>query len=71
MAYSNSARAGNATVMDRLTASARSLQATIERRRVYNRTLRELRGLSERELDDLGLSAATLLEVAREAAYGK
>jgi uncharacterized protein YjiS (DUF1127 family) len=71
MAYTNTARAGNATVLDRVTSAVRSVQAAMERRRLYNRTLSELRALSERELADLGLNASTIAEVAREAAYGK
>jgi uncharacterized protein YjiS (DUF1127 family) len=71
MAYTNSTRAGNAALLDRLSAVVRSLRETMERRRLYNRTLRELKALSERELADLGLHAASIAEVAREAAYGK
>jgi uncharacterized protein YjiS (DUF1127 family) len=71
MAYTNTARAGNATVRDRATALVRSVQGAIERRRLYNQTLRELSALTERDLADLGLHRSTITEVAREAAYGK
>lgn len=37
---------------------------------VYRHTLNELEALSERELDDLGLSSLVLRDVAYEAAYG-
>lgn len=48
-----------------------SLGAALARRRVYNRTLEELRGLTDRELADLGISRFSIAQVAREAAYGK
>ncbi|TMV89735.1 DUF1127 domain-containing protein [Thioclava sp. BHET1] len=41
------------------------------RRKVYRQTLGELRSLSARELDDLGLHASMITRVAYEAAYGK
>ena len=48
-----------------------SLGAALARRRVYNRTLEELRGLTDRELADLGISRFSIAQVAHEAAYGK
>jgi uncharacterized protein YjiS (DUF1127 family) len=41
----------------------------IARRRVFNQTLFELGQLSDRDLSDLGLSRASISDVAREAAY--
>lgn len=46
------------------------LKARFTRYRVYRNTLNELSDLSQRELDDLGLSRAMLRRVAYEAAYG-
>lgn len=40
------------------------------RRRLFKETLRELNGLSTRELNDLGLSRSMITRVAYEAAYG-
>jgi uncharacterized protein YjiS (DUF1127 family) len=71
MAYTNTARAGNATVLDRVTATIRSLRGSIERRRLYNQTLRELGALTDRDLADVGLHPSIIADVAREAAYGK
>ncbi|MER5170580.1 DUF1127 domain-containing protein [Thioclava sp. GXIMD2076] len=48
-----------------------ALKDALARRKVYNETLAELRSLSVRELDDLGMSRATLTRVAAEAAYGR
>ena len=36
--------------------------------RVYHESLSELRSLSDRELDDIGMHRSTLKDVAREAA---
>jgi uncharacterized protein YjiS (DUF1127 family) len=41
------------------------------RRKVYRQTVAELRSLSGRELDDLGIHRSTITRVAFEAAYGK
>ena len=43
----------------------------LARRKVYRDTLRELKSLSTRELDDLGLHRSMITRVAQEAAYGK
>ncbi|WP_339107800.1 DUF1127 domain-containing protein [Thioclava sp. GXIMD4216] len=48
-----------------------ALKDAIARRKLYNETLAELRSLSTRELDDLGMSRAMLTRVAAEAAYGR
>ena len=71
MAYTNTIRAGNVSILDRLSAVARTVAAAVERRRLYSQTLRELESLSARELADLGLHRSVIADVAREAAYGK
>jgi uncharacterized protein YjiS (DUF1127 family) len=71
MAYANSTRAVSVSLSDRLAATVSVLRAAIQRRRVYEQTLRELRSLSDRDLSDLGISRAVITMVAREAAYGK
>lgn len=48
-----------------------AIKEAIARRKVYNQTLNELRQLSNRELNDLGLSRSVITRVAAEAAYGK
>ena len=47
------------------------LKDAIARRKVYNQTVRELKGLSNRELDDLGISRTMITRIAAEAAYAK
>ena len=39
--------------------------------RLYQNTLQELRMLSDRELDDLGISKHVIAEVAYDAVYGR
>lgn len=71
MAYVNSTRSASFGFADRAIRLVRSLREAAERRRVYTRTIRELRGLSARELADLGIHRSMITRVAREAAYGK
>lgn len=71
MAYANSSRAVSISLSDRLAATVSVVRAAIQRRRVYEQTLRELRSLSDRDLSDLGISRSVITMVAHEAAYGK
>ena len=71
MAYVTGTRATSPTLADRISSITKAVSSAIARRRVYARTLRELNALSTRELNDLGISASMIREVAREAAYGK
>ena len=48
-----------------------TLRARYEAWRVYRKTRTELSALSDRELDDLGLSRSSIPAVSHEAAYGK
>ena len=71
MAYVNSTRAASFGIVDRAATVVKSLRTALERRRVYNQTVRELRALSKRDLADLGLHPSMITRVALEAAYGK
>lgn len=71
MAYVNSTRAANASVADRVASLFAGLSAALQRRRVYNQTISELRALSNRELADLGINRSMIVSIARDAAYGK
>lgn len=42
-----------------------------QRRAVYARTVKELSGLTDRELSDINLSRAQIHDVAHQAAFGK
>ncbi len=75
MAYVNTTRAAKSSVADRFGGLFGGLfagfGAMIQRRRIYDQTLRELGALSDRELSDLGMSREMVPAVAREAAYGQ
>ena len=71
MAYVNSTRIAHNGFADRLNTLVASMKTALQRRRVYAQTVRELNGLSERELADLGIHAAMITAIAKEAAYGK
>ena len=53
-----------------LSATLRDWRAGYAKRRTYKRTLRELNELTDRELNDLGLSRSSLRAAARDAVYG-
>ncbi len=71
MAYVSGNRASTLTLGNRLGEIFSGLSEAYAAWRVYRRTLNELQGLSNRELDDLGLNASTIRAAALEAAYGK
>ncbi len=71
MAYVNSTRAASNGLGDRFGTLVKSVKSAIARRAVYAQTLRELNGLTNRELADLGIARANIAVIAREAAYGK
>jgi uncharacterized protein YjiS (DUF1127 family) len=48
-----------------------AVREEFRRRRVYRTTLRQLRGLSQRDLDDLGIARHMISRLAAEAAWGK
>lgn len=71
MAYVNSTRVAQKGLLDRLTDLKDRALAAIQARRLYAQTVAELNALSDRELADLGISRLGIVEVAREAAFGK
>jgi uncharacterized protein YjiS (DUF1127 family) len=71
MAYVNSSRTLNISFADRLGSIANSVKLALNRRRLFNQTVRELNALSDRELADLGIHASMIKDIAKQAAYGK
>lgn len=71
MAYINSSRTLNVSFADRLGYITKSVKLALHRRRLFNRTVRELNALSTRELNDLGINGSMIREIAAQAAYGK
>lgn len=70
MAYATDIRMDHHGLRDRVAALHTAFVEARAQRRVFRRTLEELRMLSDRELADLGIAAADIPGIAREAAYG-
>ena len=70
MAYVNS-RSASVSISDRFGALVKMVKDAVERRQVYAVTVRELSALSDRDLNDMGISRLAITDVAREAAYTK
>ena len=71
MAHANTTRSAEIGLGGRFGTAVQTVQEMVRKRGIYTRTLRELRGLTDRDLSDLGLHRSMIAEVAREAAYGK
>jgi uncharacterized protein YjiS (DUF1127 family) len=71
MAYANNSRAAAFGLADRFAGFVASVKINAAKRRVYEKTVRELNALTDRELTDLGISRLSIEDVARVAAYGK
>lgn len=70
MAYQTT-NAATHGIADRIGALIAAFRENMARRKVYRDTLRELRSLGPRELNDLGLNASMLQRIAYQAAYEK
>lgn len=55
----------------RLLGAMQRMQENRARRAVYRQTLRELNALTDRDLNDLGISRSMITRLAHESAYGK
>lgn len=71
MAYANTTRVVSKGLMDRLTGMKDAFVLAMRQRRLFEETVRQLDSLTDRELADLGISRLVIVDVAREAAYGK
>ena len=71
MAYVNSTRVSGNGLAERIGAIVKSFRLAAQRRAVYHQTVRELSGLTNRELADLGIARLNIEEVAHAAAFGK
>ena len=70
MAYVNNSRAATFGLGDRFAAFVANIKVKAAKRRIYEKTVRELNMLTDRELSDLGISRLSIEDVARVAAYG-
>lgn len=66
----NQGNVRNEAATGRIAKFVANLRDHMARRSVFRQTLRELDGLSDRDLSDLGLSRANIRSVAYEAAWG-
>ncbi|KIC11683.1 hypothetical protein RA19_06610 [Leisingera sp. ANG-M1] len=71
MAYSTLSAPASSSLTARLRSLAASLIQDWKLRREYKRTVTELRGLSARELADIGLDRSSIPGTARENVYGR
>ncbi len=71
MSYVSVNKIEGASQGNRLATLIADLQDRLAKRRVFRTTLRELQGLSARELDDLGLNRTMLRRIAWQAANGQ
>ena len=71
MAYVNSTPMARKGFFDRFSTLKDTVLTAIRQRRIYERTVTELNNLTDRELNDLGISRFSIPELARESAYGK
>jgi uncharacterized protein YjiS (DUF1127 family) len=61
----------HAPLLQRMSGLRAELADKLAKRKLYNSTLRELDALSDRDLNDLGLSRSVIKSIAFEAAYGR
>jgi uncharacterized protein YjiS (DUF1127 family) len=71
MAYANTNHVSRGGLMGRLALLKDGISTAVQQRRIYARTLAELNALTDRELNDLGISRMAIPDLAHEAAYGK
>ena len=69
MAFASDIRTGGMNLSSRLGALRNDVKTRVGQYRMYRTTLTELRSLSVRELDDLGLGQSDLVKIATDAAY--
>ncbi len=70
MAYANDIRAYGATLSQRISEARSALADRYAKYSVYRTTLTELAGLSDRDLNDLGINRSMIKGIAQDAAYG-
>ena len=68
MAYVNTTRTVGHGLADRLGGIVKSIRLAVQRRAIYDQTVRELNALTNRELADLGIARLNIQDVARVAA---
>jgi uncharacterized protein YjiS (DUF1127 family) len=71
MATLNATRTSTLGLVERLTLAIATVKTNVRKYALYRQTLRELNALTDREMNDLGIHASMIEQIAREAAWGK
>ncbi len=71
MATLNATRTPALGLAERLTLALSAVKTSYRKYALYRQTRRELKALSDRELNDLGIHASMIEQIAQEAAYGR
>ncbi len=70
MAFAADIKQFEAGLLARVNSTFQSVSESYRKRRDFNRTIRELQALGDRELMDLGLSRAEIPSIAYDTVYG-
>jgi uncharacterized protein YjiS (DUF1127 family) len=70
MAYATNTRTGGASLSQRISEARAALADRYAKYSTYKATLNELAGLTDRDLNDLGINRSMIRGIAHEAAYG-
>lgn len=70
MAYISANQTRSLSIIARISDFLATSQKSFADHRLYVRTMSELKSLSNRELNDLGLSRSSLHDIAYQAVYG-
>ncbi|SFA70618.1 protein of unknown function [Poseidonocella pacifica] len=71
MAYANTTNIRSGSFFDRLFQTRTNLAERWTKYQLYRKTRNELSNLSNRDLDDLGISRSMIHAIAMEAAYDR
>ena len=71
MAYATQTHTGSLSLLDRFAEIREQAAEAYAAWRTYRNTPTELRELRDRDLNDLGISRASIRAIAHEAAYGQ
>lgn len=70
MAHTSEINLAEASLADRFIALIAGWKETYATRQIYRQTVKELNGLTDRELSDLGIGRSSIRFIARMAVYG-
>ncbi len=70
MAFAADIKQFEAGLLARVQSGFQSVSESYRKRRDFNRTIRELRALDDRELLDLGLGRSEIVSIAYDTVYG-